>query len=81
MCTGEEPLFRIEFQLDLNIHPMTGVSIVRPLYYRHPEADWAYEFENEYYFEENLLVHPVTDSIASDSLLVEQDVWLPGEGE
>jgi len=59
----------------------TGVSIVRPLYYRHPEADRAYKFENEYYFGENLLVRPVTDSIASDSLLVEQDVWLPGEGE
>jgi len=24
MCTGEEPLLRIEFQLDLNIHPRKG---------------------------------------------------------
>ena len=32
MCTGEEPLFRIEFQLDLNIHPEeTPASTAKPL--------------------------------------------------
>jgi len=58
----------------------TGVSMLRPLYYRHPEADRAYQFGNEYYFGEDILVKPVTDSMATDSLLAEQTVWLPDGG-
>lgn len=59
----------------------TGVSILRPLYYEHPGVDRAYEFGNEYYFGEDLLVKPVTDSLSDESLLAEEDVWLPDGGE
>lgn len=59
----------------------TGISLLRPLYYRHPEKDRAYEFPNQYYFGEDIMVKPVTDSMATDSLLAKQTVWLPPEGE
>jgi alpha-glucosidase len=58
----------------------TGVSLLRPLYYRHPEQDAAYTHPNEYYFGEDLLVAPITDSLSADSMLVERELWLP-EGE
>jgi hypothetical protein len=59
----------------------TGTPITWPLYYRHPEVKRVYEFEDEYYFGDDLLVEPVTNSMRTDSFLAEQEVWLSGGGE
>ena len=53
----------------------TGVGIVRPLYYEHPETEAAYARENEYYFGDDILVAPVVDR--SDFGTSHKNVWLP----
>lgn len=58
----------------------TGISICLPLYYKHPEIQEAYHFNNEYYFGSDMIVSPVADSIDSGNMLANQSVWLP-EGE
>lgn len=55
----------------------TGVSIIRPMYYSHPENQEAYDFKDEYMFGDNLLVRPVTAPMQKDSLLSNVQVWLP----
>ncbi|MDR0697238.1 MAG: glycoside hydrolase family 31 protein [Christensenellaceae bacterium] len=55
-----------------------GRAICEPLYYRHPNKPEAYNFKNEYYFGENILVAPITIS-ADKSGLSQIDVWLPDE--
>ncbi len=55
----------------------SGVSICRPLYYDHPTLEEAYAHRNEYYFGDNLLVHPVTHAAGTDSLFTWQQTWLP----
>ena len=55
----------------------TGVSICRPLYYNYPRRAEAYQFKNEYFFGDELLIEPVTRPLGKDSLFVLQRVWLP----
>lgn len=55
----------------------TGVGLVRPLYYEHPEAEEAYAIEDEYYFGDNILVAPVTAPADSVSGLASRKIWFP----
>ncbi len=57
-----------------------GISLCKPLYYEYPEKDEAYKFRNEYYFGNDMIVHPVTRAIGKDSLFTYQSTWLP-EGD
>lgn len=53
----------------------TGISICRPLYYNHPEAEEAYKYETEYMFGNDILVAPVTEaSVNSKSV---KEIWFP----
>ncbi len=58
----------------------TGVSLCRPLYYDHPEADEAYSFENEYMFGNEILVSPIVKAADASTGLINHEVWLP-EGD
>ncbi len=55
----------------------TGISLCRPLYYNYPRRAEAYQFKNEYFFGDNLLLEPVTRPLGNDSLFVLQKIWLP----
>lgn len=55
----------------------TGVSLVRPLYYDHPEADEAYAFTGQYMFGDDILVAPVTSPLSPDARLARVRLWLP----
>ncbi len=55
----------------------TGISPLRPLYYEYPRRAEAYQFKNEYFFGDNLLLEPVTRPLGKDSLFVLQKLWLP----
>ncbi len=55
----------------------TGVSMIHPLYYEYPDANEAYEFGDEYFFGNDLIVAPVVDPISEDSLVSAEDVWIP----
>lgn len=56
----------------------TGISICHPLYYEYPELQEAYEFKNEYYFGDDMIVLPVTSPIKDNFAITK--VWLP-EGD
>ncbi len=58
----------------------TGISLCRPMYYEYPEDQRSYDYKNEYFFGDDMIVNPVTKPIAGDSLFVEQTTWIP-EGE
>ncbi len=58
----------------------TGISLCRPMYYDHPEAAEAYEFNGQYMFGPDMLVAPVTDTLRANSLLSAKKIWLP-EGD
>lgn len=58
----------------------SGLALVRPMYYAHPWDEEAYEFTGQYLFGDDMLVSPVVDSMAPDTLLAAREVWLP-EGE
>lgn len=55
----------------------TGVSVVRPLYYHHPETPEAYRVKDEYYFGDDLIVAPVTTPVDPQTQLATREVWLP----
>ena len=58
----------------------TGVPLVRPMYYAHPQEDAAYAFPEQYMFGDDLLASPVVAPMSPDTLLAHKAVWLP-EGE
>ena len=58
----------------------TAVSLCRPLYYEHPEADDAYRAKNEYYFGDAMLVAPVLTPASTTDNLADVRYWLP-EGD
>lgn len=53
----------------------TGVSLIRPMYYDHPDTEQAYALKNQYMFGENMLVAPVTKP-GKDGYATMQ-IWLP----
>ncbi len=53
----------------------TGISICRPLYYDHPDAEEAYAYEGEYMFGNDILVAPITEA-ASDGVST-KEIWFP----
>ena len=55
----------------------TGVSICRPMYYDYPDKEEAYQFKDQYMFGENMLVAPITEPLASKSMLATKSIWLP----
>ena len=57
-----------------------GLSILRPMYYEHPEQEEAYSQQYQYYFGEDMIVAPVADSLSAEDQLAERELWLP-EGE
>lgn len=55
----------------------TGVSICRPMYYDYPESDDAYQFKDQYLFGADLMVAPITEPIADETMLAIKQIWLP----
>jgi alpha-glucosidase (family GH31 glycosyl hydrolase) len=53
----------------------SGISLIRPMYYEHPELEIAYEQQQQYYFGENMIVSPITR--ATGVKAAKQRVWLP----
>ena len=58
----------------------SGVSLLRPMYYDHPESAEAYDARGEYMFGDSLLVAPVTAPADEATGQAKKEVWLP-EGE
>ena len=56
----------------------TGISICHPLYYEYPDKQEAYDFKNEYFFGNDMIVLPITSPIKDNFATVK--VWLP-EGD
>jgi len=53
----------------------TGISICHPLYYEYPDNQEAYEFKNEYFFGDDMIVLPVTSPETDNFATVK--IWLP----
>ena len=56
----------------------TGISLCRPLYYEYPEINEAYEYKDEYFFGDDMLVAPITTA-AVDGLSTRK-IWFPSGG-
>jgi hypothetical protein len=56
----------------------SGISICHPLYYEYPDNQQAYDFKNEYFFGDDMIVIPVTSPEKENFASVK--VWLP-DGE
>ncbi len=54
-----------------------GQLLVRPLYFRYPQLQKAYEFKNEYFFGTELLVNPITSPVCKASAMGSVKTWLP----
>ena len=55
----------------------TGLSIVRPMYYEYPNMPEAYEYKNQYFFGDDMIVAPVIAPILKDEHTAKVNVWLP----
>jgi len=55
----------------------TGIAFLRPLYYDWPEQDAAYTDKGEYVFGESMVVAPVTKPMDQDTLMSQENVWIP----
>ncbi len=55
----------------------TGVSMLRPLYYRWPELDAAYTHQGQYMLGQDLMASPVTTPADSATGLATRTTWLP----
>ena len=54
----------------------TGVSMCRPLYYYHPEVPEAYDWNEEYYFGDNIIAAAIVEPVGPDGT-APRKVWLP----
>ena len=55
---------------------LEGLALIEPMYYYHPESENAYKFKNQYYFNGQLLVAPITSKSKSNKMS-EIKVYLP----
>lgn len=55
----------------------SGVSICRPMYYEHPDMDYAYSCKNQYFFGDDILVAPVVAPADTVTGLSTVELWLP----
>lgn len=55
----------------------TGVSLCRPLYYTHPEADQAYEWKEEFMFGDNILATVLCQPLDTLTGKTERKMWFP----
>ena len=54
----------------------TGVSMCRPLYYYYPEQKEAYDWNEEYFFGDNILATAICEPMGADGT-ASRKVWLP----
>ena len=54
----------------------TGVSMCRPLYYYYPELKEAYDWNEEYFFGDNILATAICEPVGADGT-ASRKVWLP----
>lgn len=54
----------------------SGVSLIRPMYYQHPDNKEAYHCPQQYYFGDNMIVAPICKSMSRKET-AEQTIWLP----
>uniref|UniRef100_A0A0G4GQ88 P-type domain-containing protein n=1 Tax=Chromera velia CCMP2878 TaxID=1169474 RepID=A0A0G4GQ88_9ALVE len=57
----------------------TGICLVRPLYWRHPEEDSAYSEREIYEFGDSFVVAAVTEAADAGTQMVNRSVWIPPE--
>ena len=57
----------------------SGVGLLRPMYYSHPEADEAYDHKaTQYMFGEDMLIAPITEAASAPvNGSISKEVWLP----
>ena len=55
----------------------SGISMIHPLYYEYSEMNDAYEFGDEYFFGNDIIVAPVVSPMSKDSLLATENIWVP----
>jgi hypothetical protein len=55
----------------------TGVSLCRPMYYEHPEAEDAYAARYQYYFGDQIIAAPIVHPADPGTGLATTDVWVP----
>ena len=58
---------------------ITGVSLVHPLYYEYPKMQQCYDYKQQYYFGDDMIVAPITEPMHGQDKIVGA-VWLP-EGD
>ena len=58
----------------------SGVSLCRPLYYYYPETKEAYDWNEEYFFGDNILATAITEPCGPDGT-ASRKVWLPKGSE
>jgi alpha-glucosidase (family GH31 glycosyl hydrolase) len=57
----------------------TGVSLVHPMYYEYPDLQEAYNYPDQYYFGNDMIVAPIHESMKGNNN-IEQNIWLPQGG-
>ena len=57
----------------------TGISLVHPLYYEYPKMLQCYDYKQQYFFGDNMIVAPITEPMHGQEKIV-GGVWLP-EGD
>jgi alpha-glucosidase (family GH31 glycosyl hydrolase) len=57
-----------------------GISICRPMYYEYPEREIAYQYMNQYYFGDDMIIAPVADPVDKNTNISMKEIWLPEGG-
>ena len=59
----------------------TGLSMVRPLYWYHPESPQAYAYDQEHYFGDRILATVLCKPADTATGLTARSVWFPEDGD
>lgn len=54
----------------------SGLAFVHPLYYEHPDMEAAYTYDHEYYFGDDIVVHPITEAV-NEYQVSNHTSWIP----
>ena len=55
----------------------TGVSMCRPMYYSHPEDEYAYSMKDQFMFGGDVMVAPIINPMDKTTGLATRKVWIP----
>jgi len=73
--TGVTPLYWLAIAIN-NVF-VSGLGIIKPMYYWAPEHPQAYSYKDQYFFGSQMIISPIVAPMDNTTQLATKSIWLP----